>query len=430
MRTKSYVDRRPSIEEAADPKIVQAIRDMAPLSVDVLGETLAFHMIDVAYVHTRYGNFKPLRQIPFGGLFYLALSEHREQKDKNQRGFIYADICDYRKNKCVKKIWAIVIDIDGTASLVEVRKRATRAGHGLVLHTTFNHGRIRQRIEGKHFAALLAARKAFPSAPLSDEELRDYCCGTIKYSTLKNVRVLNGGQVCDAANNPHYEIAHDPEEKLRIIILLDEPINLEEVGQDGATAIYEAIAREILGDIAYDKSCKNAARVHWAPAKPIGLGEGHVVDVVQGPLMSWRTQWERLKSKIEHRRAETITRAKARRQLRELHCVDEAISEISECLECIPASVEYPKWFSVLAAIHNETEGSQEGLALAHEWSARAPADYDEDELNAIWDYLDRGGNNGRRAGMGTLVMLSRQNRPDFRAPHGAEEFDVDLFGF
>jgi hypothetical protein len=61
-------------------------------------------------------------------------------------------------------------------------------------------------------------------------------------------------------------------------------------------------------------------------------------------------------------------------------------------LDAIPNAgiheLDYDQWRNIIFAIHHETQGSDEGLALAHEFSSRA-SKYDPDLLdNRIWPYI------------------------------------------
>lgn len=65
-------------------------------------------------------------------------------------------------------------------------------------------------------------------------------------------------------------------------------------------------------------------------------------------------------------------------------------SELAQLLAAIPnttdSSLTYDEWRNVIFAIHHATDG--EGLALAHEFSARSPK-YDPDFLdNRVWPYI------------------------------------------
>lgn len=94
---------------------------------------------------------------------------------------------------------------------------------------------------------------------------------------------------------------------------------------------------------------------------------------------------------------------------------------LRSALQAIPNSdaheLDYDKWRDVVFGIHAETGGSDEGLALAHEFSARS-AKYDAEFLeNRIWPYIrDRdGGISGR-----TVLALARE--------HGWQEDISDMF--
>lgn len=69
------------------------------------------------------------------------------------------------------------------------------------------------------------------------------------------------------------------------------------------------------------------------------------------------------------------------------------LAEVRAALDAIPndgvESADYDTWRNVLFAIHHATGGSDEGLALAHEWSARS-AKYDPEFLDSrVWPYID-----------------------------------------
>ena len=68
------------------------------------------------------------------------------------------------------------------------------------------------------------------------------------------------------------------------------------------------------------------------------------------------------------------------------------LAELRALLDSIPNSdtdsPDYDRWRNILFAIHHATEGSDEGLALAHEFSARSPK-YDPAFLDErVWPYI------------------------------------------
>lgn len=80
-----------------------------------------------------------------------------------------------------------------------------------------------------------------------------------------------------------------------------------------------------------------------------------------------------------------------------------------QALDAIPndgkdTALDYDEWFKLVAAIHQETEGSAEGFAIALGWSARNPK---HDTLpgffeERVWPYLNSDGKRG--AGGGTIM--------------------------
>jgi len=66
-----------------------------------------------------------------------------------------------------------------------------------------------------------------------------------------------------------------------------------------------------------------------------------------------------------------------------------------------------PEWQPLVAAIHESTGGSAEGLAIAHEWSARDPVQYNPTLLDSQWRSYTLG--RPHAANIGTLRRLAGQ---------------------
>lgn len=74
--------------------------------------------------------------------------------------------------------------------------------------------------------------------------------------------------------------------------------------------------------------------------------------------------------------------------------VSAKLARMKAMLEHIDPEQGYSAWFKVLAAIHHETDGSEEGLALADEWSSTG-ASYDGfKSIERKWASLDAGSKN------------------------------------
>lgn len=83
--------------------------------------------------------------------------------------------------------------------------------------------------------------------------------------------------------------------------------------------------------------------------------------------------------------------------------------ELRELLDAIPNAggdaLAYDAWRNVIFAIHHETGGSEDGRALAHEFSAKS-SKYDEAFLDSrVWPYIDS--QRGAVVGVGTLRHLA-----------------------
>lgn len=83
-------------------------------------------------------------------------------------------------------------------------------------------------------------------------------------------------------------------------------------------------------------------------------------------------------------------------------------SEVADLLSYIPADCGYSDWLAVLMGLHDKFNGSEEGLAIADQWSARG-AKYVPGEVAAKWRSFDVGGG----AGFGSIAELARQNGAD-----------------
>lgn len=105
--------------------------------------------------------------------------------------------------------------------------------------------------------------------------------------------------------------------------------------------------------------------------------------------------------------------------------VDASLDVLRSALAAIPNddthSLDYDSWRNVLFAIHHATEGSDEGLTLAHEFSARSPK-YDPEFLdNRFWPYA--GVTSGEVITERTLYSIAGQH--GWRDPTIIDDFEV-----
>lgn len=83
--------------------------------------------------------------------------------------------------------------------------------------------------------------------------------------------------------------------------------------------------------------------------------------------------------------------------------------DVAATLSRIPnADVDYDRWFTVLAAVHHETDGG--GRELAYEWSCRS-AKHTDERFNTTWNSLGR--SSARPITLRTLLKDAKPKAPD-----------------
>lgn len=99
------------------------------------------------------------------------------------------------------------------------------------------------------------------------------------------------------------------------------------------------------------------------------------------------------------------------------------LSRVRSALAAIPNDTEpldYDQWRNVIFAIHYATDGSDDGLALAHEFSARSPK-YEPGFLDdRVWPYI-----NSERGGPVITERTLFEMTKDWQDPEVMDAFDV-----
>lgn len=101
-------------------------------------------------------------------------------------------------------------------------------------------------------------------------------------------------------------------------------------------------------------------------------------------------------------------------------------ARLRAALDCIPNTgeheLDYDAWRNIIFAIHHATEGSEEGRAIAHEFSAKA-GKYDPDFLDErVWPYIK-----DREGGVTELSIYLRAREHGFEAVT-ADDFATPAF--
>lgn len=338
------------------------------------------------------------------------LTEHEERSRKNGPCIIMAAMKGGRENVDAQYTGALAYDIDGKFALEEAVDRLRALKLEAVLFTTFNHGNTVSHSAASTVLRWAEAEGLGVDPTRINETLVRFCASRPKFDHLRNVHALHEGKTVMVRERwggvESFEFAHDAEPKLRGVFLLREPIRLvgtEGIGSDGFRSVYNAIGDD-LWDGRHDKSCSNPARVFFLPSHRASAEffSAHFV----GEPLDWRPYWKpKIKAAAEKRVGTKNCSASSN--------APAGIEELVMVLRAIPADVPYEQWFSCLAAIYHETQGAEEGRAVAHTWSSEDPR-YDPDQVDEIWDRLRADHQNP--ATMGSLIHIARQHDPQFRS--------------
>lgn len=101
------------------------------------------------------------------------------------------------------------------------------------------------------------------------------------------------------------------------------------------------------------------------------------------------------------------------------------LEQLREALDVLDPSMSRDSWLKVLMVLHHETGGSQDGLALADEWSSRGVQYQGLEDVQGRWDSFGRG---GQRPVTGYwLVRLANDNGARIEIAHveAADDFEV-----
>lgn len=211
----------------------------------------------------------------------------------------------------------------------------------------------------------------------------------------------------------HSSYSHGTSDKFRVIIFLREPIPLATfegvgIGADGYRELYRAAAASIFGPEAsswIDENCCNASRLFYLPARPPHSEARSFIRCRDGHLFDWRPYWTSIEADLEARRSK-----RSGVTPRQQSTADAKIIELRTHLNFLKPD-DYRDWLLGLMVIRNETEASEEGLDLAHEWSASSEK-YDPASTDAKWNSLSD--EREDKCMLGSLIWRIRQFKSDY----------------
>lgn len=213
----------------------------------------------------------------------------------------------------------------------------------------------------------------------------------------------------------HSTHKHTPENpRIRVVVPLAEPI---------AAAEYEAVARAVgrllVRDLAgIDGASFEASRLMYWPSCPADVAfwkhqnEGEFLDASTLKLEQADMKPERADAADD----DLATLGHNQRQFESFEALAEAVRAVKNDKRFDA----YENWFAFVAAIHFESEGSEEGRELAHEWSEGwTGGAYSAAETDAKWDSIHDAP--GRQNATGrTIIKFAREDgwRPKPKVGH------------
>lgn len=365
------------------------------------------HPVNVSLFPNAFSNGGSGSDMSWGHfLGYIAVPDEREKKDGP--GIIFAKLIGGRKDENVEEISVLVGEVDGTLPLAEAERLLDASGYEAFIYTTHNHEREQQEISaGTYFSW---HDKKYPFQKVTDETVAEFCAQNKRYCHLRNVRLADGGETHRIKKRGQWDIVftirHDPEDKFRFGFPLKRPVRFGpgQATKSEWTHNYIRHTARIFGEGIVSEESKNPARFHYLPSHKPGR-EYHVIRFA-GKLLDILEDWQIPEEPKQRAREGPFRNSVSSAQ-------SASLGQLRHVLASIPADVSYADWFKALAAIFHETEGSEEGLMLAQDWSSGDPR-YDPGEVEDIWNGLSP--EHKRPATMGSLVKLAREFDPSFAA--------------
>ena len=197
-----------------------------------------------------------------------------EREKKDGPAVIFAEMREFRTNEDAHSVSALAYEIDGKLTLEQVKARLELLGSEAVAWTTHNHLRTKQHVGLASYKKWHVKTFGIDGAP-TDEGVRRYCAENKRYDHLTNGRLHDKGKtrLVREYGQPVevFDVAHDPEHKLRIVFPLKQALALKDNTFTIADfkAIYHTFGKQVFGD-AYSAESSNPARLHYLPSHPPG----------------------------------------------------------------------------------------------------------------------------------------------------------------
>lgn len=346
------------------------------------------------------------------GKFASVVNDYQMGLRKDGPGHVLGAFAgERRRGKEAMCISGMGLDNDNMMSRMAVEAVLAASKFFTITVSTFNDGRKRQIDDPERYTR--RARREGRSVMPDDEGAQKHLG-----PGYSNVRFC--GEI-EQDGTLQYEFRHDAETRSRSYLLFKSPIEgelLRELADDPvALKTLYCYGEAVVGLRDMDQLCFERTRFHYGPLVP----SSDLCDEMEiSDHFECRTTFagHELIDMIPVAQ-EILKRSAAQKTVRSARSRSRSNGGICDygslrgILSAIPADCNYGTWFKCLCGIFHETDGSDEGRQLAHDWSSD-DSRYDEREVDRIWDSLSL--DRGRPVTKGSLIYIARQLNPEVLA--------------
>lgn len=235
----------------------------------------------------------------------LTFHRHREHKD-GPCYFPGSLAANTRKAGGVNQIDMLVYDIDGGQTFAELDALLNELNVVAFLHTSFSHLSNKTTIASNSYEGW--ANKNGAPLPPTLKSITDYLKAVgkghltnIDFNVTSDKRSEREKYVRNGGTGIEFIVYHDPVEKFRVVLPLDHPIVMAQIGYttkqfiEAYKSIYHGVGRAL--GLHYDGACQDSSRLYYFPATRGGVEEVDYLarmygctsleDIDQGTLLDW-----------------------------------------------------------------------------------------------------------------------------------------------
>ncbi|WP_157096209.1 PriCT-2 domain-containing protein, partial [Methylosinus sp. R-45379] len=359
--------------------------------------------------------------------FIQLLTEHRVGH-KDELGWAPYDFeKDHRTSLNSIGADVAVLDIDDGTSLDDIETALEDAGIAAVVASTFSHLSEETLFAKGKYAAW---RKANPKA--ADEGfMRDHRKGYAD-AVWRGSKVMlgdDGKPIIKKVKRrdkivEDITVRHAPCEKYRIVVPLARPfLSKDHADPDAA---WETIVLGLAGRLKLktDPNTLDRGRLFFGPRHPAGVRSAY--RIVPGKPFDAERALARAAIREDSRAGDRARHGAplARQSGSAVKLFRGNIEALCSAVMAVPHddNIDMWDWLAMIFAICEETDGSEDGNELAHEWSKTWIGGYDYDETERVWRRAVRNlEKDMKKAAGGTIRQFIKWYAPDWKMPIGFE---------